>query len=139
MGYLLPMRCAVPGVASDVGMIGTDGWAGTPRTGEMAVPPARTYLQSAAMALQIGPRLQAFFDEPLPIIMGTTRRDGTVQMHPLWYEYSDGLIVLNGRPARDWFKHLQRDGRASLLLIDSSRMFRWANIQARLVGTQKEG
>jgi len=28
--------------------------------------------------LQVGPRLQAFFDEPIPTIIGTTRRDGSV-------------------------------------------------------------
>jgi len=34
------------------------------------------------MPLQFGPRLTAFLDEPLPITIGTTRKDGSVQMNP---------------------------------------------------------
>jgi PPOX class probable F420-dependent enzyme len=92
------------------------------------------------MALQIGPRLQAFFDEPNPIIVGTTRRDGSVQMNPVWYEYRDGLIWLNGGPTRDWLRHTQRDGgRVTLMVPDPRNMFRWAQVQGRLVDTTKEG
>jgi len=91
------------------------------------------------MALQFGPRLKAFLDEPLPIIAGTTRRDGSVQMTPLWYESRDGQIWLNGGPNRDWVKHLRRDPRTTLLLIDAKNMFRWAQIQGRLAGTSMEG
>lgn len=91
------------------------------------------------MALQIGPRLQAFFDEPHPAILGTTRRDGSVQMTPLLYEVRDGLIWLNGGPARDWLRHMQRTGGGSLMVMDKGNMFRWAQIQGRLRDTSAEG
>jgi PPOX class probable F420-dependent enzyme len=91
------------------------------------------------MALQIGERLRAFLDEPLPIIMGTTRLDGSVQLAPVWYEYRDGLIWLNGGPGRDWMGHLRRDPRLTLLVVDPKNMFRWAQIQGRLVDTSAEG
>jgi PPOX class probable F420-dependent enzyme len=91
------------------------------------------------MALQIGERLQKFFDEPLPITIGTTRNDGTVQMNPVWYEFRDGLIWLNGGPKRDWVRHLQRDPRVSLLVVDPKNMFRWALIQGRLVDSTFDG
>ncbi len=88
--------------------------------------------------VQVGPRLQAFFGEPIPIIIGTSRHDGTVQMNPLWYEYRDGLIVLNGGPTRDWLRHMQRDGHVSLLVVDPKNMFRWAEVQGRLLDTTSE-
>ena len=91
------------------------------------------------MALQIGPRLEAFLDQPLPIVIGTTRHDGTVQMAPVWYEYRDGLIWVNGGPTRDWVKHLRRDPRVTLLVLDPKNMFRWAQILGRLVDTTAEG
>ena len=91
------------------------------------------------MSLQIGPRLKAFFDEPLPMIVGTTRRDGTVQMTPVWYEYRDGQIWLNGGPKRDWVKHLRRDPRVTLCVVDPKNMFRWAQIQVRLADTDAAG
>jgi PPOX class probable F420-dependent enzyme len=91
------------------------------------------------MALRFGPRLKAFLDEPLPIIVGTTRRDGSVQMNPGWYEYRDGQIWLNGGPQRGWFKHMRRDPRLTLLVLDPKNMFRWAQIQGRLASSTTEG
>src|SRR5207245_9288107 len=67
------------------------------------------------MALQFGPRLKALLDEPLPIIVGTTSRDGSVQMVPVWYEYRDGQLGLKGGPKRAWVEPTQRDPRARRL------------------------
>jgi PPOX class probable F420-dependent enzyme len=91
------------------------------------------------MPLQVGPRLKAFFEEPIPVLLATTRRNGSVQMTPLWYEYRDGQIWLNGGPKRDWFKHMQRDPRVTLFVLDPKNMFRWAQIQGRLTDTTFEG
>jgi PPOX class probable F420-dependent enzyme len=91
------------------------------------------------MALQFGPRLTAFLEEPHPITVGTTRRDGSVQVNPLWFEYRGGQVWLNGGPGRGWVKHMERDPRVTLLLIDPKNMFRWAQIQGRLAGTTFEG
>jgi PPOX class probable F420-dependent enzyme len=91
------------------------------------------------MALQFGPRLKAFLDEPLLITLGTTRRDGSVQMNPVWYEYRDGQIWLNGGPNRGWFKHLERDPRITLMVQDPNSMWRWAQIQGRLSDTSVDG
>ena len=91
------------------------------------------------MSLQVGPRLKAFLDEPLPIVVGTTRHDGSVQMTPVWFEFHDGQCWLNGGPKRDWVKHLRRDPRLTLFLLDPKNMFRWAQIQGRLIDTSAEG
>ena len=74
------------------------------------------------MAIQFGPRLKAFTDEALPIVLGTVRRDGSVQMNPLWYEYRDGQIWLTGGEKRGWFTHVRRDPRVTLLLLDPRNM-----------------
>jgi len=91
------------------------------------------------MPLTFGPRLQAFLEEKLPVIIGTPRRDGSVQMNPVWFEYRDGEVWLNGGPARGWFKHLERDPRITLYFMDTSKMFRWAQIQGHLVASTTEG
>jgi PPOX class probable F420-dependent enzyme len=91
------------------------------------------------MPLEVGPRLRAFLEEAFPITVGTTRSDGSVQMNPLWYEFRDGLIWLNGGPQRGWFVHMRRDPRVTLLLVDPRDMFRWAQIQGRLLDTSTDG
>jgi PPOX class probable F420-dependent enzyme len=91
------------------------------------------------MSVQFGERLQEFLAEPNPIVVGTVRKDGSVQMSPVWFEYRAGQIWLNGGPKRDWFRHMSRDGHATLLVVDQKSMFRWAQIQARLVDSTAEG
>ncbi|MDQ6670350.1 MAG: PPOX class F420-dependent oxidoreductase [Chloroflexota bacterium] len=91
------------------------------------------------MPLKFGPRLKAFLDEPSPVTIGTTRKDGSVQMAPVWYEYRDGQIWLNGGPNRDWVKHLRRDPRITLFIVDPKSMWRWVQIQGRLANTSVEG
>jgi PPOX class probable F420-dependent enzyme len=91
------------------------------------------------MAIRFGPRLQAFLDEKQPVVIGTQRQDGTVQLNPIWYESRDGQIWLNGGPRRDWVRHLQRDPRVTLLMVDPQNQFRWAQIQGRLADTSTAG
>jgi PPOX class probable F420-dependent enzyme len=76
----------------------------------------------------IPPRLVAFAQEVMPAILGTTRSDGTVQMTPLWFECADGVIWLNGGWNRDWLRHARRDGTVTVLLIDPTNMWRYAQL-----------
>ncbi len=91
------------------------------------------------MPLSIGPRLEAFFDEPHPIALGTRRSNGTVQINPVWFEYADGSIWINGTPDRGWLHHLRRDPEVTLLLLDPANMFRWAQVQGRVTDISTQG
>ena len=90
------------------------------------------------MAVQFGERLQAFLSEKMPVILSTTRKDGSVQSVPVWYEYVDGLVLVNGGPTRDWLRHMQRDERVTLLFVDPTNMFRWAGVQGRLQSVNED-
>ncbi len=85
------------------------------------------------MAVPLSKKMEAFTQEVFPAIIGTNRKDGSVQMNPVWFEYQDGSFWINGGTNRGWFKHLQRDPRITLLLIDPKQMFRWAQVQGRMV------
>ncbi|TMD59049.1 MAG: PPOX class F420-dependent oxidoreductase [Chloroflexi bacterium] len=93
------------------------------------------------MAVRIGEQLQAFAAEKIPAILGTVRRDGSAQMNPVWFEYDDGYFWINGGPQRGWLRHIRRDPkqRVTLLLIDPKSMWRWAQIQGRVVDVTEEG
>ncbi len=85
------------------------------------------------MAVALSNKMQSFTQEVFPAIIGTNRTDGSVQMNPVWFEYKDNSFWINGGTNRGWFKHLQRDPRITLLLIDPKEMFRWAQVQGRMV------
>lgn len=93
------------------------------------------------MPLRVGERILLFAQEKIPAILGTIRRDGSVQMNPVWFEYADGYVWLNGGPDRRWFHHIKRDPqqRLTLLLIDPSNMWRWAQVQGRMVEATEHG
>src|SRR2546425_5140133 len=84
------------------------------------------------MAVELSPKMQEFTQEVYPALIGTTRKDGSVEMVPVWFEFKDGSFWINGGTNRGWFKHLQRDPRITLLLIDPKNMWRWAQGQGRM-------
>src|SRR5256886_11714947 len=90
------------------------------------------------MALQLSPKMQAFTQEVFPAIIGTNRKDGSVEIVPVWFEQKDGSFWINGGTNRGWFKHLERDPRITLLLIDPKEMFRWAQVEGRMVNWEEE-
>jgi hypothetical protein len=90
------------------------------------------------MAVQVSKKMQDFAAEVYPAILGTTRSDGSVQIVPVWFEYRDGSFWVNGGTNRGWFKHLQRDPRITLLLLDPKDMFRWAQVEGRMVRWEED-
>jgi pyridoxamine 5'-phosphate oxidase-like protein len=92
------------------------------------------------MAVRIGPRLEAFLGEVMPALIGTKRSDGSVQLNLVWFEYRDGRILLNGGENRAWLRHAGKDGgRITLLFVDPKNMWRYAQVQGRIVRTTTEG
>lgn len=77
------------------------------------------------------PRLVAFAQEKMPVIVGTKRKAGTVQLTPVWFECVDGVIWLNGADTRDWLRHARRDRTVTLMLIDPKNMWRYAQLIGR--------
>jgi PPOX class probable F420-dependent enzyme len=91
--------------------------------------------------VRIGERLQRFAAEKMPAILGTVRSDGSAQLNPVWFEYDDGYFWINGGPNRAWLRHIRRHPKqlVTLLLIDPGNMWRWAQVQGRVVEVSDQG
>ena len=85
------------------------------------------------MALTIGPRLQGFFEQVLPAIVTTLNDRGTPEMTPVWYEYRDGRILLNGDKTRIWLARMEQTGRATFFVMDPTNFWRWVQVYGRVV------
>ncbi len=83
--------------------------------------------------VELSAKMQAFVAEVMLAVVGTRRRDGTVQMNPIWYEYREGYFWLNSWRGSDWLRHVERDGDVTLFLIDPQDIGRWAQVQGKLV------
>ena len=76
------------------------------------------------MALTIGPRLQGFFDEKLAAILTTLNKSNAPEMTPVWYEFRDGHIWLNGDKTRIWLKRMEETGRVTFFVMDPVNLWR---------------
>jgi PPOX class probable F420-dependent enzyme len=83
-------------------------------------------------SVTIGPRLRRLLGQPLHGILGTSRVSGTIQMNPIWFDVAGTLIRLNTTRGRAWLANIERDGRATLFVIDPLDAYRWAQLEAEL-------
>jgi hypothetical protein len=81
----------------------------------------------------------SLFEEVLPIIVGTRRRDGTVQLNAAWFEYRDDHFWLNTWRGAHWLDHIEQQRGATLLLLDHADWQRTAQLLTRLVETTSVG
>jgi PPOX class probable F420-dependent enzyme len=88
--------------------------------------------------VELSAKMKEFVAQVMPAVVGTRRRDSTVQMNPIWYEYRDGYFWLNSWRGSDWMRHIERDGDVTLLLQDPQNIGRWAQVQGKLVETSNE-
>ena len=78
--------------------------------------------------------LPGFLDEPLVAVLATLRRDGSVQLSPVWHEWRDRGFNL-WLPADDVkTRHLRRDPRATIVVAESADPLRGVELrtEARL-------
>ena|SRR5215207_524654 len=68
--------------------------------------------------------LNGLLDEPLIAVIGTYRKDGTVLLSPLWFEWQDGTFVVVSPLEGVKAKHVRRDPRASIVVYEQGRPFR---------------
>jgi PPOX class probable F420-dependent enzyme len=87
----------------------------------------------------LSPELAEFLAEPLLAVVGTKRRDGTVALTPVWFEYREDCFWLNSYESAAWPRRVQRDAGASLLVIDPRDSLRTAQAQCALTDVQRDG
>ncbi len=91
------------------------------------------------MSIQLSKELQSFLGQPIPAVVSTVRKDGSVQMNPVWYDVHGNQIRLNPTVSRRWGKRLAPGTEVTLFFIDPTNMWRWAEIRGRVTEKVKEG
>ena len=89
-------------------------------------------MAGASQAAVIGPTVEALAAQPILVVVGTKRPDGSVQLNPVWFELRDGYFWVNSNTWRAWPRNLQRDRDVTLLLVDPAAPDRFAQIRGRL-------
>jgi hypothetical protein len=104
----------------------------------MVAPPERRGI-GGVMGESIGEATARFFAEVMPAVVGTRRRNGSVHLVTAWFEFRDGEFWLNSWRGARWLEQVERDGVATLLLVDPADMNRVAEVEAHLIETTEAG
>jgi PPOX class probable F420-dependent enzyme len=70
---------------------------------------------------------------PNPCVMATLRSDGTPVSTPTWYLWEDGRVLINLDAGRVRLKHLRRDRRVSLTVLDGDDWSTHVSLIGRVV------
>lgn len=65
----------------------------------------------------VPPEIDAFLREPNHAVVATLRADGSPHSVPTWYDWEDGLVLLNMDATRKRLEHIRRDPRVSLTVL----------------------
>jgi PPOX class probable F420-dependent enzyme len=70
-----------------------------------------------------------FLDEnPYVGVATTVREDGSPHSTIVWVDVEDGKVSFNTARGRAKAKHLERDPRASLLMVDPNNVWKWVAV-----------
>lgn len=98
-----------------------------------------TQLRDQTEQVELSDRMREFLDEVKPAIVGTARRNGTIQLNPIWYDRDGNRIRINPASSRNWGKRLDQGSEVTLLFVDPANQFRWAEVRGRVLSKTLEG
>jgi PPOX class probable F420-dependent enzyme len=75
---------------------------------------------------------------PNPCVMATLRSDGTPVSTPTWYLWEDGRVLINLDEGRVRLKHLSRDPRVTLTVLDGDNWYTHVTLIGRVTETYED-
>jgi PPOX class probable F420-dependent enzyme len=77
--------------------------------------------------------------EPNLAVLATVAGDGTPHATPVWVDEEAGRIVVNTADGRAKVRHVRRDPRVGLLVVDRDDPYRWVSVRGRVIDITPEG
>ncbi|MFE6336421.1 PPOX class F420-dependent oxidoreductase [Streptomyces sp. NPDC057798] len=78
---------------------------------------------------------QELLRRPNPAVMATLRSDGTPVSTPTWYLWQDGRVLISLDDGRVRLKHLRRDPRVTLTVLDGQDWYTHVTLIGRVIET----
>ena len=72
-----------------------------------------------------------FLDNPFVGAVTTLREDGSPHSTVVWVDRVDGRVLFNTARGRAKPRHLERDPRVSVVVVDPQNAYRWVSISGR--------
>ncbi|MGV9940421.1 PPOX class F420-dependent oxidoreductase [Streptomyces sp. NPDC003401] len=78
------------------------------------------------------PEAVELLSRPHPCVMATLRSDGTPVSTPTWYVWDDGRVLISLDESRVRLKHLRRDPRVTLTVLDGEDWYTHVTLIGRV-------
>jgi PPOX class probable F420-dependent enzyme len=72
-----------------------------------------------------------FLQQPYSGAVTTLRSDGSPHTTVVWVDVDEESVIFNTAVGRAKVRHLQRDPRASLIVVDPQDAYRWVSVSGR--------
>ncbi|GAB2847870.1 PPOX class F420-dependent oxidoreductase [Streptomyces deserti] len=81
------------------------------------------------------PKADTLLRRPNPCVMATVRSDGTPVSTATWYLWESGRVLINLDAGRVRLKHLRRDPRVTLTVLDADNWYTHVTLIGRVIET----
>ncbi|MBK3625012.1 PPOX class F420-dependent oxidoreductase [Streptomyces sp. MBT49] len=84
------------------------------------------------------PEAVELLSRPNPCVMATLRSDGTPVSTPTWYVWEDGRVLISLDESRVRLRHLRRDPRLTLTVLDADDWYTHVTLIGRVTGLRED-
>jgi len=81
----------------------------------------------------VPPEVEELLRRPNPAVVATLRPDGSPHTVATWYDWEEGLVLLNMDESRLRLRFLRRDPRAALTVLDAASWYAHVSLYGRVV------
>jgi PPOX class probable F420-dependent enzyme len=81
----------------------------------------------------VPPHVEEFLRKPNPAVIASLRPDGSPHTVATWYDWDDGLALLNMDESRLRLRFMHRDPRVALCVLDEENWYRQVTLFGRIV------
>src|SRR3954451_20966595 len=79
------------------------------------------------------PGVRELLDKPNHAVLSTLNADGSVHSAVVWLNVEDGHVAVNSSRGRAWPSNLERDPRATLVVLDQGNPYEYVEIKGEAV------
>jgi PPOX class probable F420-dependent enzyme len=75
--------------------------------------------------------VQELLEKPNHAVLSTINKDGSVHSAVVWLNVEDGALAINSSRGRAWPTNLERDARATLVVLNQENPYEYLEIKGR--------
>lgn len=85
------------------------------------------------------PDIVTFLQQPRFMDLGTLRKDGSIQMSVVWYEFDGNVFKVSTTKQRAKYKNVTRDPRVTFIIVNNENPYQFVQVEGTTTVTDGGG